>query len=201
MPSPPKSHAINPVHGQVDGHTGTPRGSSRYDEQERKWFRVRVDGEGRIDPVVVQADATGNPVATTPFLFDNRLTYVLEARDRRKIPIPAVDLADWLNRHYRVGASKKSKIPSVYVRRDSDHGMFPGSRVEDVPLHRGAWWIKQSDTSVLTIPQMHTLPLAELVFELDRRGTVRAHYPKKKTTPTAVEFGDMNSGEGHTENH
>lgn len=196
MTSPRAKEAMNPVHDPIAGHTGTPRGSNRYDERERKWFRIRVDETGRIDPEIVRGSDSG----TTPVLFDNRLTYVLEARDRRKIPVRAVDLVDWLNRYYRLESSKKGKRPSVFVRDEQFHGMFPGARVGTVPLHKGSWRILQSDSSVLTIPQMHTLPLSELEFELDRRGTVRAYFPEKKKTPTAAKFGDRNSGEGHTRN-
>ncbi|WP_156316676.1 hypothetical protein [Leucobacter japonicus] len=182
--SPPLLEAAPlPVNGSH--RTGTPRGSrNKYSEQEQKWFRVRVDEAGSIDPDVVEEDADGNAIRTTPVLFDNRLTYCLQARDGRLIPIKAVELADWLNRFYRVDRSKKRDAPAVYVLDPDDHGMWSGGRVAQVPLHRGSWWIKQSDDSVLLIPQMHTAPLSRLKFGIDKRGTVHAHYPETTQTPT-----------------
>lgn len=198
MAAPPKEAAPFPVNGLY--RTGTPRGSrNKYGEQERKWFRVRVDEAGSIDPDVVEEDANGNAngnaIRTTPVLFDNRLTYCFEARDGRRIPIKAVELADWLNRFYRVDRSKKRNAPAVYVLEPDDHGMWAGGRVAQVPLHRGSWWIKQSDDSVLLIPQMQTAPLAKLKFGIDKRGTVYAHYPENTEDLSAAEFGDKNSDE------
>lgn len=191
---PSKPEQQIPVNGA--SRTGTPRGKGRkYDEREQKWFRVRVDEAGSIDPDVVEEDANGNVIRTTPVLFDNRLTYCFEARDGRRIPIKAVELADWLNRFYRVDRSKKRNAPAVYVLERDDHGMWGGGRVAQVPLHRGSWWIKQSDDSVLLIPQMQTAPLAKLKFGIDKRGTVHAHYPENTEDLSAAEFGDKNSDE------
>lgn len=124
------------------------------------------------------------------------LTYALRAPNGQRIPIPAIDLHNWVEDHYKWGLSKK-RTKAMYAR-EAVRGMWEGAELGGIPLRCGAWTLLQSDEDFAGIPQMHTLPLSRLVFEITG-GRITAQYSSEKNNPTAVEFGDRNSGGVHTE--
>ena len=187
MESPLRSAASRLVNPEQD--TGTPRGKGRAVQPASLRRKPHADGFG-VGRVMVQDTRSFDKGQT----INARLSYALRAPSGRRLPIPAIDLHDWIEDAYLWGTNKSGKR-ALYSRDAQHRQMWHGTTIESVPLTAGSWTVLQSDEDHAVIPQMHTAPLALLTFELDERGTVRALYPQKKNTPTETATKQV-SGEG-----
>lgn len=191
MTSPPRLGAAAPYPLNRLSDSGAPRGNDRKISAYGLKTPAHASGLGfgRVMRVDTRSFKQGQTIRPA-------LTYALRAPNGQRIPIPARDLHNWIEDHFKWGVNKK-RAKTLYARETS-RGMWQGAELDGTPLRRGAWTLLQSDEDFAGIPQMHTLPLSKLTFDISESGHLVARYLKDRT-PTAISFQTSAVGV-HTEN-
>lgn len=186
MTSPPRLGAAAPYPLNRLSDSGAPRGNDRKISAYGLKTPAHASGLGfgRVMRVDTRSFKQGQTIRPA-------LTYALRAPNGQRIPIPARDLHNWIEDHFKWGVNKK-RARTLYSRETS-RGMWPGAELDGVPLKCGAWTLLQSDEDIAGIPQMHTMPLSKLSYDITN-GRLAAHYRFEENNPDAVaKFGDSDS--------